>query len=582
MTLALLYIVSGLYLGWLLGTNDTVNVYGSAVNLKTLSFKTAAFVAGLFIILGAIFQGEGTTRTIHSLGNISEPAIAFIIALCVAIAVLILIKIKLPVSTSQAIVGGMIGWSIFTHAAADWNLLSKFILSWILAPAIGMLLGMLFFLLMRGFLKRSRIHLIKLNSYLRIAMLFAIALAAFGLGANNIGNVVGIFSNLAPDLFIDFGFFSIGGIQILFLLGGISIGIGIYSFNWKALSDKGNEVLTLAPEATVVILTTQAVVLFLFSSSWLANLLISMGLPSFPLVPVSSTQIAIGSVIGIGFVKGAREIEAKSLVNIGLGWITAPIGAGVLTYFLLYIIHTVFQFPVSHDNLQSVLNQPELQNPSNHAPLINMVLPGIIFLSAIIIFFLIYLFFRQQKLRLKAEKDILVQQNQLYLSEKAMNELEMRTFAVENEALNLKLRAKRKEFMDIALNISEQISFLEKISSEINDVMKTTDSEEKTQRLNKLSMIIKQKMSFPQEKKEFYMQIEEIHKDFHLKLKTNFPDLTNLEKRLAGLLRLNLSTKEISTLLNISPKSVEVARYRLKKKMNLDKDKTLNNFINNL
>lgn len=580
MTLALIYIVSGLYLGWLLGTNDTVNVFGSAVNLKMLNFKTAAFVASLFIILGAIFQGGGTTKTIHSLGNISEPAIAFSIALCVALIVLFLIKIKLPVSTSQAIVGGMLGWSIFVHATTDWNLLSKFILSWISAPIIGMLLGMLFFILMRGFLNRTRIHLIKLNSYLRIAMFIAIAFAAFGLGANNIGNVVGIFSNLSPDVYIDFGLFSIGGIQILFLIGGISIVIGIYSYNWRSLNEKGNEILSLAPEATVVVLSAQAVVLFLFSSSWLSDLLVSSGLPSFPLVPVSSTQIAIGSVIGIGMVKGAREIENKTLASIGLGWVTAPIGAGLLTYSLLFIIQKLFNYPISNESL--IQKQSEFQDIASHSSKLNMVLPGIIFLSAIIIMILIYLFFRQQKLRLKAEKDILVQQNQLYLSEKAMNELEMRTFAVENEALNLKLNAKRKEFMDIALNISEQISFLEKISTGINDVIKITDNEERTQRLNKLSMIIKQKMSFPQEKKEFYMQIEEIHKDFHLKLKTNFPDLTNLEKRLAGLLRLNLSTKEISTLLNISPKSVEVARYRLKKKMNLDKDQTLNNFINNL
>jgi phosphate/sulfate permease len=582
MTIALLYIVSGLYLGWLLGTNDTINVFGSAVNLKMLNFKTAALIASIFVIAGALLQGEGTTKTIHSLGNITEPVIAFAIALCVAVVVLLLIKIKLPVSTSQAIVGGMMGWSIFVHATTDWNLLSKFILSWILAPVIGMILGMLFFLLMRWILKRSGIHLIKLHSYLRIGMFFAIAVASFGLGANNIGNVVGIFSNLSPDLTIDFGFFSLGGIQILFLMGGISIAIGIYSYNWRLVSEKGSEILSLTPEATVVVLAAQAVVLFLFSSSWLANLLISVGLPSFPLVPVSSTQIAIGSVIGIGFVKGAREIETKTLAGIGLGWITAPIGAGLLTYLILFIIHTVFKFPVSHENIHSVLNQPELQNLVYHTPKLNMILPGIIFLSSLTILILIYLFFRQQKLRLKAEKDILVQQNQLFLSEKAMNELEMRTFAIENESLNLKLQAKRKEFMDIALNISEQISFLEKISSGINEAMKTTDNEEREQRLNKLSTIIKQKMSFPQEKKEFYIQIEEIHKDFHLKLKTSFPDLTNLEKRLAGLLRLNLSTKEISTLLNISPKSVEVARYRLKKKMNLDKDKTLNNFINNL
>lgn len=582
MTFALLYIVSGLYLGWLLGTNDTVNIYGSTVNLKMLNFKTAAFIASLFIIVGALFQGEGTTKTIHSLGNISEPVIAFTVALCAGIIVLILIKIKLPVSTSQAIVGGMMGWSFYIHATTDWNLLSKFIFSWLLSPVLGMGLGMLFFISMRKLLKQSRIHLIKRNYYLRIAMVFAIGFAAFGLGANNIGNVVGIFSNLSPDIFVDFGIFSISGIQILFLIGGISIVIGIYSNNWQSLREKDNGILSLAPETTVVVLAAQAVVLFLFSSSWLSNLLISVGLPAFPLVPVSSTQIAVGAVIGIGIVKGAQEIETKTLAGIGLGWITAPIGAGLLSYSLLYIIHKVFQFPIKHENSHSLNPSPEFQNLVYQNPRINMILPGIIFFSAVIILILVYLFFRQQKLRLRAEKDILVQQNQLYLSEKAMNELEMKTFAVANESLNLKLLAKRKEFMDIALNISEQINFLEKISSGINDAIKTTDNEERIQRLNRLSVIIKQKMSFSQEKKEFYTQIEEIHKDFHLKLKTSFPDLTNLEKRLAGLLRLNFSTKEISALLNISPKSVEVARYRLKKKMNIDKDKTLNNFIQNL
>ena len=582
MTFALLYIISGLYLGWLLGTNDTVNVFGSTVNLKMLDFKTVAFIASLFILLGVLFQGEGTTETIHRLGNIAEPVVAFTVALSAVIAVIILLKIKLPVSISQAIVGGIMGWSIYIHATTDWNLLSKFILSWLLAPILGMGLGMLFFICMRRFLKRSRIHLIKLNSYLRIVMIFAIGFAAFGLGANNIGNVVGVFSNLSPDVSIDFGIFSIGGIQILLLIGAISIIIGIYSYNWHSLSEKDNGILSLAPETTVVILAVQAVVLFLFSSAWLSNLLISAGMPSFPLVPVSSTQIAIGSVIGIGFVKGAREIENKTLAGMGLGWITAPIGAGLLSYSLLFIIHQVFQFPIKDEGSLSTIQSPEFQNLVYQKPIINMILPGIIFLSAATILVLIYLFFRQQKLRLKAEKDILVQQNQLYLSEKAMNELEMRTFAVANESLNLKLQAKRKEFMDIALNISEQITFLEKISSEINEAIKTTDNEERIQRLNRISIIIKQKMSFPQEKKEFYLQIEEIHKDFHLKLKTSFPDLTNLEKRLAGLLRLNLSIKEISTLLNISPKSVEVARYRLKKKMNIDKEKTLNNFINNL
>jgi DNA-binding CsgD family transcriptional regulator len=281
-------------------------------------------------------------------------------------------------------------------------------------------------------------------------------------------------------------------------------------------------------------------------------------------------------------VKGAREIEGKALARIGIGWVIAPIAAAILTYSLLFIIHKLFGFPILHETINSQIPGPGFNTPAYPTPRVNMVVPGIIILAAVLLLAFVYLFFRQQKLRLKAEKDMLVQQNQLYATQKTMNELEMRTIAVENYGLNAKLKAKRKEFMDIALNISEQRNFLEKISSAVNEIISITDNDERAEKLNKLSLMIKQKMSFPQEKKEFYMQIEEVHKDFHMKLMNNFPDLTNLERRLAGLLRLNLSTKEISTLLNISPKSVEVARYRLKKKMNIEKDKSLNNFITNL
>ncbi len=582
MTITLLFIASGFYLGWLLGTNDTVNIFGSAIGLKMLNFRTAAFIVSIFILLGAIFQGKGTTGSIHRLGNITEPAIAFSIALCAALVVMFLIKNKLPVSTSQAVVGGMVGWSFYTHASTDWYLLSEFVLAWVLAPVLGIGAGIIFFILIRWIIKRSRIHLIKLDSYLQITLMLLIALAAFGLGANNIGNVIGIFTNLSPDLNIDFGIFTIDSLQILYFLGGISITLGIYSINWRSISETGKGVLSLAPEATIVIVAAQGVVLFLFSSSWFANLLYSSGLPPFPLIPVSSTQIAVGAVIGIGLVKGAREIENKALTRIGLGWIIAPIAACLLTYSVLFIIHKLFGYPVLHEMINSELHNTILPAITYQTPRVNMVLPGIIMLVAILILVLIYLFFRQQKLRLKVEKDMLIQQNQLYAAQKTMNELEMRTIAVENNGLNVKLQAKRKEFLDIALNISEQRVFLEKISAGLNEIIKTDDAAERTEKLNKLSFLIKQKMSFPQEKKEFYMQIEEVHKDFHMKLVMNFPELTSLEKRLAGLLRLNLSTKEISTLLNISPKSVEVARYRLKKKMNIEKDKSLNNFITNL
>ena len=184
--------------------------------------------------------------------------------------------------------------------------------------------------------------------------------------------------------------------------------------------------------------------------------------------------------------------------------------------------------------------------------------------------------------RLKMEKDMLIQQSQLYHSQKAMYELEMRTISIENEALNTKLNARRKEFMDIALNINEQRLFLEKLSATVNEINNTSEEVKRSEMLKDMALQIRQRMSFSRETKEFYMRVEDIHKDFHLKLKSSYPNLTEFENRLAGLLRLNLSTKEMAALLNISPKSVEVARYRLKKKLQLNKDQALHDFINNL
>jgi inorganic phosphate transporter, PiT family len=579
LTYILIVVSSGLFLGWLLGSKDTVNLFGSSVSSKMLDFKKAAIIAGVFVLLGAVFSGQGTTRTIHELGNTSSPVIAFIIALTAALVVLLLTRIKMAVSTSQTIVGSIVGWLVFSHTQVDIHQLSGILLAWILAPVCGMIISAILFLLIRFLIKKSQIHILKLHYYLRIGLVAGIALSAFGLGANNIGNVIGIFYHLSPNISLDFGWFSFSGLQLLCLLGAIAIISGIITYSYRSPDGTGNDVLSLMPEAAIVVLFAQAMVLMLFSSPLIAGWFHSAGLPYFVLVPVSSTQVVVGAVLGIGWVKGAREIDGKTLTGIGTGWITAPLSAGLLTYAILYMLHKAFGYAVPVEN---VLTGNENLNIPVNSVKINMALPGLILIVGLVLSLFLYLYYHQQKLVLKAEKDMLIQQNRLYYSQKAMNDLEMRTIAMENEALNSKLKTKRKEFMDIALNINEQQVFLEKISAAINEIIKTSGDEERSEKLKELSVMIRQKMSFTKEKKEFYLQIEDIHKDFNMKLKTLYPNLTELEKRLAGMLRLNLSSKEMASLLNISPKSVEVARYRLKKKMNLQKEKALTDFINNL
>ena len=110
----LFFLSSGLFLGWSLGANDAANVFGSAVGTKMISFKKAAIIAGIFVIIGAVVQGAGTSHTLDSLGNINALAGSFTVALSAAITVFFMTKLSLPVSTSQAIVGAIIGWNFFT------------------------------------------------------------------------------------------------------------------------------------------------------------------------------------------------------------------------------------------------------------------------------------------------------------------------------------------------------------------------------------------------------------------------------------------------------------------------------------
>ncbi|MCE2771495.1 MAG: LuxR C-terminal-related transcriptional regulator, partial [Saprospiraceae bacterium] len=77
----------------------------------------------------------------------------------------------------------------------------------------------------------------------------------------------------------------------------------------------------------------------------------------------------------------------------------------------------------------------------------------------------------------------------------------------------------------------------------------------------------------------FESNFNEVHEIFFKKLKHQFPDLTPGDLKLAAYLKMNLSSKEIAPLLNISIRGVENKRYRLRKKMNLEEDDNLTNFM---
>src|SRR5210317_2015451 len=105
----LIFLSSGLFLGWSLGANDAANVFGTAVGTKMIRFKTAALISGIFVILGAVIGGAGASHTLGKLGSVNAIAGSFMVAFAAGFTVFWMTKLKVPVSTSQAVVGAIIG-----------------------------------------------------------------------------------------------------------------------------------------------------------------------------------------------------------------------------------------------------------------------------------------------------------------------------------------------------------------------------------------------------------------------------------------------------------------------------------------
>ncbi len=337
---------SGLFLGWSLGSNDAANVFGTAVGTKMIRFRTAAIVGSIFVILGAVISGAGATETLGKLGAVNALGGAFTVALAAALTVLWMTRLKLPVSTSQAIVGAIIGWNLYAHMPTDYTSLTKIVSTWVLCPVLSAFFAFIFFFLFRLIVSRMRCSIIRLDSYTRFGLVLAGAFGSYSLGANNIANVMGVFVPISPFSDSTYWIFSISSAQKLFLLGGLAISFGIITYSKRVMETVGSNLYKLSPVAALVVVLASSAVLFLFASENLEFWLQSRGLPTFPLVPVSSSQAVVGAVIGIGLAKGGRNINFGVLGRISIGWIATPAAAGLSSYILLFFVQNLFMFQV--------------------------------------------------------------------------------------------------------------------------------------------------------------------------------------------------------------------------------------------
>jgi tetratricopeptide (TPR) repeat protein len=186
--------------------------------------------------------------------------------------------------------------------------------------------------------------------------------------------------------------------------------------------------------------------------------------------------------------------------------------------------------------------------------------------------------FSRQRIKTISNKKLMEQQKQLFETSKKLMEAELTHKRIEQEKLSKDLEANTKALTTETLHVLEKNKILVNIQEKLGSVLDDDPKVQKRKIKNLLKMI---DHTFTQETdwEDFKKSFEKVHEDFFKILHTYSQELSPADVRLASLMKMNLGSKDISSILGISQDSLRISRYRLRKKLNLAKGESLQQFI---
>jgi ligand-binding sensor domain-containing protein/DNA-binding CsgD family transcriptional regulator len=149
---------------------------------------------------------------------------------------------------------------------------------------------------------------------------------------------------------------------------------------------------------------------------------------------------------------------------------------------------------------------------------------------------------------------------------------------LENDKLENEVNFKQRELASLALNITSKNETLEQIKAQLKTAISSKETDGRAT-LNQIIKLIDNTIKLDNNWKKFEFYFDQVHGNFLERLREKYPDLTTSQLKLCAYLKMNLSSKEIATLMNISVAGIEKSRYRLRKKFNLEHDLMLADFI---
>lgn len=308
--------LAGAYVGWNIGANDAGNCVGTTVGSGLLGYRRAVVLVAGFALVGALLQGREVMSTVGK-GIVTSdlPSLAVLTAMVSAgIFVTVATLLRIPVSTSQAIVGGVAGVGLAVGADLDVGVIARIAEVWVVCPILVGILAVGINTIASWILRRIGPNSIWQRVPHALLILSACYIS-FSLGANHVGTAMGPITNL--------------GLSPTWLsaLGGVSMAVGVLTFGRRVTQTVGSGI---TPLDTV--------------SAFSAQLAAALAVHFFSIVgiPVSTSQSVVGAVLGVGLLHGVRAVRLRKIGEIAIGWVATPTAAGLFSYGLYRLLAIAF------------------------------------------------------------------------------------------------------------------------------------------------------------------------------------------------------------------------------------------------
>ncbi|MHA1198393.1 MAG: inorganic phosphate transporter [Candidatus Heimdallarchaeaceae archaeon] len=324
----IIMVIASVILSFAIGTND--ETFAPVVGVKRLSVKTAVILGAFIAVIGAFVFAPKISDTLNNqittIQLSSENLYIFAVFASMAISLILASVFGLPVSSTEAMVGAILGLTIVSGESINWGWggMGKIFLTWVISPILGFFGAFLLMKLLRRILSKRVKGFSGLETSNAISgslLLLMVVVTGLSRAGNDISNAIApiypLFQEADKSIFYQ---------RIPMLIGGVGLGVGLILVGWRVLKTLGTDVVELTPESAFI---TQA------SAALITIIAVNLG------IPVSGTMILVSSFIGAGY--GAKKpINFKSVRIIILFVFLTPLISGLCAVAFYYLFRGVF------------------------------------------------------------------------------------------------------------------------------------------------------------------------------------------------------------------------------------------------